>query len=45
VSDYLKKTEPLNKVYLTEIPKDREPILLYGEQGIGDQIMYCKLIA
>jgi tetratricopeptide (TPR) repeat protein/ADP-heptose:LPS heptosyltransferase len=44
VSDYLKKTESFNKVYLTQAPEDHQPILLYGEQGIGDQIIYLSLL-
>jgi len=44
VSEYLKKTEHLNKIYLREIPKDHEPILLFSEQGIGDQIIYLSLL-
>jgi len=44
VSEYLKKTEHLNKIYLREVPKDHEPILLYSEQGIGDQIIYLSLL-
>lgn len=44
VSDYLKKTEALNKAYLNQIPEDREPILLHSEQGVGDQIIYLSLL-
>ena len=44
VSDYLKKTEALNKAYLNQIPEDHEPILLHSEQGIGDQIIYLSLL-
>jgi tetratricopeptide (TPR) repeat protein len=44
VSEYLKKTELSNKIYLTEIPKDHEPILLHSEQGIGDQIIFLSLL-
>ena len=44
VSDYLKKTETLNKSYLNQIPENREPILLHSEQGIGDQIIYLSLL-
>lgn len=44
VFDHLKKNEFLNKIYLTEIPQDQAPILLYSEQGIGDQILYLSLL-
>jgi tetratricopeptide (TPR) repeat protein len=44
VYDYLKKTETLKKIYLDKIPEDHEPILLYSEQGIGDQIIYLSLL-
>ncbi len=44
VSEYLKKTAPFNKDYLKKIPEDHEPILLYSEHGIGDQIMYLSLL-
>jgi len=44
VSEYLKKTESFNKNYLKKIPEDHEPILLYSEQGIGDQIIYLSLL-
>ena len=44
VSEYLKKTESFNKLYLNQIPEDHEPILLYSEQGIGDQIIYLSLL-
>jgi tetratricopeptide (TPR) repeat protein len=44
VSEYLKKTESFNKLYLKKIPEDHEPILLYSEQGIGDQIIYLSLL-
>lgn len=44
VSDYLKKTKSLNKLYLDKIPDDHEPILLCSEQGVGDQIIYLSLL-
>jgi tetratricopeptide (TPR) repeat protein len=44
ISDYLKKTEALNKPYLNQIPEHDEPILLHSEQGIGDQIIYLSLL-
>jgi len=44
VSEYLKKSESFNKLYLKQIPEDHEPILLYSEQGIGDQIIYLSLL-
>ena len=44
VSDYLKRTENLNKIYLNQIPETPEPILLSSEQGVGDQIIYLSLL-
>ena len=44
VYDFLKKTESLKKLYLEKIPEDHEPILIYSEQGIGDQIIYLSLL-
>ncbi len=44
VFDYLKATQGLKKNYLTKIPDDQEPIMLHGEQGLGDQIIYLSLL-
>jgi tetratricopeptide (TPR) repeat protein len=44
VFDYLKKTQDLEKNYLTKAPNDQEPVLLHSEQGLGDQIIYLSLL-
>ena len=44
VSEFVKKTEVLHKIYLDQLPNDHEPILLYSEQGVGDQIIYLSLL-
>ncbi len=44
VSEFLKKTKNLNKIYLDQIPESHKPILLCSEQGIGDQIIFLSLL-
>ncbi len=44
VSEFVKRTEYLNKIYLDQIPESQRPILLCSEQGLGDQIIYLSLL-
>ena len=44
VSEFLKKTKYLSKIYLDQIPENQRPILLCSEQGLGDQIIYLSLL-
>ncbi len=44
VHDFIEKTKFLNKIYLNYLPDSDDPILIYGEQGIGDQIIYLSLL-
>ena len=38
------KNKSKNKIYLDKMPEDIEPILLIGEEGLGDQIIYLSLL-
>ena len=44
VQEFKEKTKSLNKIYLDHLPHTNDPILIYGEQGIGDQIIYLSLL-